>query len=451
MTNKSANASVPCRRTPSLFPVDHSTQSTEPRPPLRTPQASTFLDNLRQPIHRWFRYSAGYSAAWAVSQLRSYGVHRDSIVLDPFAGSGTTLLAADELGVRSIGLETQDFVYRVAQAKVDWCQDPQVLHQYGQEVLQFARANVGPTALPESHLLSRCYTDDAIGSLMALRRSIETVAAPSVAVQRLVWLVLTSILRVCSHAGTAPWQYVLPNRNKKRVLDPFIAFRSHLSGFCEDILIASHRGFVSRAEVRRHDARDAASLVDVFDRITHVVCSPPYPNNYDYADATRLEMTFWGEIERWSDLHAKVRRHLIRSCSQHTAADRLHLEDLLADDAVRPIRADLADVCAQLTHERTQHSGRKTYHTMVAAYFVDLAHALSALRTLCRDGSKLCFVIGDSAPYGCYVPVDLWLGTLAIAAGFRNWRFEKHRDRNIKWKNRKHQVPLKEGFLYIDG
>ena len=52
--------------------------------------------------------------------------------------------------------------------------------------------------------------------------------------------------------------------------------------------------------------------------------------------------------------------------------------------------------------------------------------------------------------YGVYVPVDDWLGKLAISAGFKNYHFEKLRDRNTKWKNRKHQVPLKEGRLWIE-
>ena len=67
-----------------------------------------------------------------------------------------------------------------------------------------------------------------------------------------------------------------------------------------------------------------------------------------------------------------------------------------------------------------------------------------------NDNCKMCFVIGDSAPYGIYIPVDKWLGELAISAGFREYHFEKLRDRNIKWKNRKHRVPLKEGRLWIN-
>jgi hypothetical protein len=44
-----------------------------------------------------------------------------------------------------------------------------------------------------------------------------------------------------------------------------------------------------------------------------------------------------------------------------------------------------------------------------------------------------------------------WMGRLAVAAGFADFRFEKLRDRNIKWKNRKHRVPLSEGRLWISG
>jgi hypothetical protein len=94
---------------------------------------------------------------------------------------------------------------------------------------------------------------------------------------------------------------------------------------------------------------------------------------------------------------------------------------------------------------------KKTYHTMIAAYYYDLAKVFVALRQLMKENSVVGFVIGDSAPYGVYAPADIWLGKLAVAAGFKSWNFEKTRDRNIKWKNRKHSVPLKEGRLWIRG
>ena len=43
-----------------------------------------------------------------------------------------------------------------------------------------------------------------------------------------------------------------------------------------------------------------------------------------------------------------------------------------------------------------------------------------------------------------------WI-VLAIAAGFKSFTFEKTRDRNVKWKNRKHRVPLQEGRLWVEG
>jgi hypothetical protein len=94
---------------------------------------------------------------------------------------------------------------------------------------------------------------------------------------------------------------------------------------------------------------------------------------------------------------------------------------------------------------------QKTYHLMVACYFQDMARVWRALRRVCARPSRVCFVLGDSAPYGVYVPVAEWTGALAKAAGFDSFRFEKTRDRNVKWKNRKHRVPLCEGRLWVQG
>jgi len=203
-----------------------------------------------------------------------------------------------------------------------------------------------------------------------------------------------------------------------------------------------------RAGFLESDARTCAGVPGDWNL---VVTSPPYPNNYDYADATRLEMSFFREIAGWGDLQASVRQHLVRSCSQHVPERAINLGDVLDEDDLRPIAGELRAVCEQLAEVRQTKGGKKTYHLMVACYFRDLAAVWKSLRRVCATGATVCFVVGDSAPYGVYVPVIPWLGALAKSAGFSAFRFERTRDRNVKWKNRKHRVPLQEGRLWVEG
>jgi len=196
------------------------------------------------------------------------------------------------------------------------------------------------------------------------------------------------------------------------------------------------------------DAREINGIPDGW--ATLVITSPPYPNNFDYADATRLEMTFFGEVTGWGGLQDGVRKHLVRSCTQHVSPIVNQTAQMVDSLEVAAIRDELKVVCNRLEAERASHGGKKNYHTMIAAYFVDMAKVWRQLRRVTATGGKICFVIGDSAPYSVYVPVDKWMGELAIAAGFRSSTFEKIRDRNVKWKNRKHRVPLHEGHLWVE-
>ena len=92
--------------------------------PQRTVNTTTFVDNMRMPVHRWFRYSAGFSAEWAASVIKETNARR---VLDPFGGSGTTVVAAEAAGVEGVGVDVHPFVSRVAKAKLAWRADPDVL------------------------------------------------------------------------------------------------------------------------------------------------------------------------------------------------------------------------------------------------------------------------------------------------------------------------------------
>jgi hypothetical protein len=417
-----------------------------PKPSVSEGASSTFVDNMRLPVHRWIRYSAGFSGAWAQSVIEDSSGRTETRVFDPFAGSGTTLIAAEDAGVEAYGVEAHPFVHRLARAKLARRSDAEAFQDTAKAIgASVARRKPDLTQYPK--LIRACYTDEALMELDCLRAAVESANDGSETAQ-LCWLALVGILRTCSHAGTAQWQYVLPKKSKKSPAPPFVAFDQMSRKMAADMFATSELASPP-ATLLRADARDCLGVPDGF--ATLVVTSPPYPNNYDYADATRLEMCFFQEIKGWGDLQSAVRRHLVRSCSQHVPEKAVDLKAVLADPVLEPIRSDLTPICDKLAKIRITKGGKKTYHLMVACYFNDLARVWTALRRVCASPSEVCFVVGDSAPYGVYVPVIDWLGRLALAAGFKSFRFDRTRDRNVKWKNRKHRVPLCEGRLWVQG
>jgi DNA modification methylase len=411
-------------------------------------RSGTFTDNMKLPIHRWFRYSAGFSAAWVEDVLQASNAR---IVLDPFVGSGTVCVAADKLGIVSYGIESHPFVFRLARGKIAWAESIDLFEIAINSLIETAmQVKVKVSINDTPVLIAKCYSAENLYDLYSIKAAyFELSSRWSKSIDDLVFLTINSILRATSNVGTAQWQYVLPNKTKSRVTSPYTALNLQSKMMIDDMRFIQSTSQITQANLLQSDAR---TLVGVPDKsIDLVVTSPPYANNYDYADATRLEMTFWGEINSWGDLHESVRKYLICSSSQHASKDKIKLDLLLNNPDIISIAEELSTVCKELDEVRKTKGGNKAYHLMIAAYFGDMAKVFKALRRVTKIGATVCLVIGDSAPYGVHAPVERWFGELALACGFESWEFEKIRDRNIKWKNRKHDVLLHEGRLWIKG
>ncbi len=417
---------------------------------VKKPASGTFVHNMKLPVHRWFRYSAGFSAEWVKKEIHSYRSKLGTIpnVVDPFTGSGTVLLEAETEGCPSIGIESHPFVSRIAKSKLLWRSNVDSFGYFALSVLEKAQTiKEKETAYPD--LIRKCFAQSALLKLHQLKTAFISMADKSPASQ-LTWLVITAILRDCSHVGTAQCQYIQPKKRKKEAMEPYSAFWKKVCEFKQDMIYTQNFQLNRpQAKIIVGDMRNKLNLPKYWGDL--LITSPPYANNYDYADAVRLELSFWGKIQSWKDLQTVIRPHLIRSCTQHIAGCRSETYKWLNNPFLQPIRDELSDICKQLELMREEKKGKKAYHTMLVAYFLDMARIWHNLRYIMKPDSTVCFVIGDSAPYGIYVPVDKWLGELSVSAGFKRYHFEKIRDRNIKWKNRKHKVPLQEGYLWIKG
>src|SRR5574337_1065657 len=72
--------------------------------PSLTRQLVSFQANKKRASYRWYKYKEAFSASLVEYLLCRYGITSGK-VLDPFAGSGTTLFAASAIGMNVDGIE----------------------------------------------------------------------------------------------------------------------------------------------------------------------------------------------------------------------------------------------------------------------------------------------------------------------------------------------------------
>lgn len=140
------------------------------RSDIEVSRSGTFLDNMALPVHRWFRYSAGFAAQWVEQVLSEWDIKKEHLVLDPFAGSGTVSVVCDMLGIPSLGVEAHPVVARILKTKLLWTTPPESVSEYAAAVLAQAQKEK-PHKATHPLLIERSYEPDTLAALDALKSS----------------------------------------------------------------------------------------------------------------------------------------------------------------------------------------------------------------------------------------------------------------------------------------
>src|SRR4051812_43610811 len=86
---------------------------------MSAPNLGVFRENRLRPIHRWYPFVEGYSAELVRVALKDGRSLADTVIFDPFGGSGTTALEASLLGHSSYYAEVNPYLAWVADVKVN--------------------------------------------------------------------------------------------------------------------------------------------------------------------------------------------------------------------------------------------------------------------------------------------------------------------------------------------
>jgi hypothetical protein len=309
---------------------------------LTAQRLGTFQDSLRAPIHRWFKYPAGYSYKLIRTLIEDYDLNENSWLLDPFAGCGTSLVEAKYCGVNSVGIEAHPFVYWVAKTKCFWEYDMEKLRQQIQKlltVLHHKPSLPSKSALADfPELIHKCYSDENLWTLKFIRDTIQNFDCSEEA-RDFLKLALTSALRDSSKAGTG-WPYIAPSKYHEKIERPGLeVFAQTVKDMYADLakVLELRHGRAVEARPIHMDTRQPYPLEP--ESIDLAVTSPPYLNNYDYADRTRLEMYFFGWAKTWGDITQQIRDNLIIAAT--TQVRRTSFEE-------NPLRPELKEFVPSL-------------------------------------------------------------------------------------------------------
>ena len=420
----------------------------------------TFKDSLKAPVHRWFTYPAGFSFKAVEHSLNMFGIQQGQTVYDPFMGSGTTNVTAKTLGINSIGIEAHPFVFNIAKTKLNWDINAQDIHNFinyisdeFEHVLNTLPANAIEQNFPE--LILKCYDEETLKKLLVLRNFVMgDDLAP--AIKDFFHVVVTALLRNVSKAATG-WPYIAPKKIKTTSLnkDALTEFNSLALSMLHDIeliKIESGKRYINSIHIPMlGDSRNTTDSIKN-QSIDHVFTSPPYLNNFDYSDRTRLEMYFWGNAKTWGEISEQVRTRLITSATTQIA--RTDMKYIISQE-LKENSPNIADFIQNAVHElsklRKIKGGKKSYDLMVIGYFNDMFQVIKDVYRVLKPRAKALFVLGDSAPYGVHIPTDKIIGELGVKIGFSDYKIEILRQRGDKWKDnpQRHDVKLQESIVTL--
>ncbi len=397
------------------------------------------------PFDRWFRYPAGFSPTALGAALQAVAARPGDLLIDPFVGAATGWRAGAEQGYRYAGIEVHPEIAELAQLKTQAFAKPERIVDDAQRVAcDILEADISR----ETDLVARSFDEDSLRELVSIRDQLK--AHPRRATTRYLKWSLLGALRDCASVQVR-WPYQRPAvRRKPRIAQPVRAFLRRAEWMAADLRESSRE---SGSIVLRGDARRLGDWVRVLgdEPADAVVTSPPYLNNFDYADATRLELYFWGVARTWSEMVERVRAGMLTASTQQ-ARSAAASESMARVAAIAPHTGSvLESLSSRLEAERRRRPRGKEYDRVIGPYFEGMSRVLVNMRKCVRPGARIALVVGDSAPYGVYIDTPGLLAQLAQELGLRPVNVSTIRHRGARWVNNgvRHQHALSERLVVL--
>lgn len=365
--------------------------------------------------HQWYRFVLSYPPHLVRDYAAKFGLTGKHRVLDPFCGTGTTVVECKKLGIPAFGLESNPVACFASRTKIQWDVDPQKLLRHARMVADSAWGRLEQDGYCDDEdtlrLLDRragaqatlrTLPEEAAGLL--LTNSISPVPLHKTLVlidalaehhddrftnhERLA--LATALVNEISNLHFGPEVGVGPAKTDAPVVSLWL---DGVRAMAQDLENLPHEEG-AEAIIYQADAREASSVLPP-NSVDAVITSPPYPNEKDYTRTTRLESVLLGFFHSKEDLRA-LKKRLVRSNTRGVyKAD--------TDDSHVSGHLEIERIAAAIEKRRIEldkDSGfEKLYARVTKLYFGGMARHLADLRQVLRPRAQLAYVVGDQASY----------------------------------------------------
>lgn len=357
--------------------------------------------------HRWYPLKEGFSPNLVEMAIQNEGCRRTSLLIDPFSGSGTTVVTAALNGYSALGIELNPFLDFVGRAKLSKV-TPRRFKKY-RGVVEAGAATGRRSELEAYSTFTEARNHERGLFNKAILRAHEGGWAATDGIPRDV----SALLRLALIASAMEQCNAVRDgkalRYRQSLFDAKFdraSFASVLSRRLDEIEEDLEEAPITgQARFWRGDCRQRLrGLQGKSFRLC--IMSPPYLNSFDYSDVYRPEL-FLGKFVKSTE---ELRQIRLRSIRSHVQASW-----------PRPTETDFGSLfenCWQEIRERKDLLWDQRLPVMVQAYFQDMRSVLRKLRRHAKQGASVWLVVSTSAYAGVEIPVDLIIADLGSQSGW---------------------------------
>ncbi len=360
------------------------------------PLISPFSDRDK-PVYNWHAFKHGYSKGLVKKLVDEFNLSKNSWVLDPFCGGGTTLLTCKELGINSKGFDILPFSVFLSNVKTrtyESCKLKQRLKNFNGNDKLTAKN----TYLPDIGIINKAFSNDVKNELLYLKYKIKMIRDSKE--RDFYMLGLLSILESVSNTSKAGG-FLRINKKNVSGKEVYPKFLSRIETMISDVeeFNSNLESTNIKVNAKLSDSRKF-STKKKFDAI---ITSPPYPNRHDYTRIYGLELIF-GFIKDNNELK-QIRYDTLRS---HVEAKKKfkpngYKKPLIIDKIITKVKK------AGLNNSKVPE--------MIEGYFEDMYLSLFQMRKHLKKDGKLALIVSNVRFGGVNIPVDQILAQIGEQAG----------------------------------